>query len=76
MEEQAVQAIRVETTIQQDSSLLIERLPIHAGAEIEVILLVKSASTAQQAPHSLRNVPITYTQPTEPAAQDAWEAGR
>ena len=71
-----MQAIRVETTIQQDSSLLIERLPIHAGAEVEVIILIKPASTSHEAPYPLRNVPITYTEPTEPVAQDDWEAGR
>jgi hypothetical protein len=76
MESANMQAIRVETTIQEDSSLVIEHLPLRAGAEVEVIILVKSISADGHDSYPLRNIPITYADPTEPVAQDDWEAGR
>lgn len=34
-------AYRVETTIQQDGSLVVRDLPLRAGEEVEVIILVR-----------------------------------
>lgn len=36
-----MQAYRVETTIQQDGSLVVRDLPLRAGEEVEEIILVR-----------------------------------
>ncbi|MFL5802417.1 MAG: hypothetical protein ACJ8CR_11850 [Roseiflexaceae bacterium] len=71
-----MQAYRVETTIQQDGSLIVRHLPLQAGEAVEVIILIRSPRTATQHPYPLRGTQITYHDPTEPVAETDWEAAQ
>lgn len=71
-----MQAYRLETTVTQDNTLILPTLPLQAGEAVEVIILVKPASTITDNPYPLRNTAVTYLQPTEPVAQSEWEAAR
>ena len=71
-----MQAYRVETTIQQDGSLIVRHLPLQAGESVEVIILVRPSPAATQHPYPLRGTQITYHDPTEPVAETDWEAAQ
>lgn len=71
-----MQAFRIETTIQDDRSIVIEHLPFRVGEKVEVIILVRSVPVVGEDPYPLRNTPITYIDPTEPVALDDWEVSR
>jgi hypothetical protein len=73
-EEEPMQAYRVETHIQHDGQLILRNLPLHAGEAVEVIILVRSPQATTSNPYTLRGTAITYQDPTEPVASDAWEA--
>ena len=69
-----MQAYRVETKVQQSGLLTLNNLPLRAGEEVEVIILVRPPGIKPQNPYPLRGLPITYLSPTEPVAQSDWEA--
>jgi hypothetical protein len=68
-----MQAFRVETTVQEAGQLILNNLPLQAGEEVEVIILVRSLKATPENPYPLRGLPITYLNPTEPVAQPDWE---
>jgi hypothetical protein len=67
-------ALRLETKLQQDGTLTLDHLPFQAGQAVEVIVvpLVKLAGTDN--PYPLRGLPIHYERPTDPVAEEDWEA--
>ena len=71
-------AHRVETNLEQDGVLTLRDLPFHAGEAVEVIILPQKAQSLPEHQHSysLRGTPIRYDNPTEPVAQDDWDALR
>jgi hypothetical protein len=69
-----MQAYRVETTVQQDGSLVVRNLPLQAGAEVEVIILIRPPVAPTLNPYPLRGTPITYRDPTTSVAESDWEA--
>jgi len=71
-----MQAYRVETTVQQDGSLVVRNLPLQAGEAVEVIILVRPPLTATHTPYPLHGTPITYRDPVEPVAESDWEAAQ
>jgi hypothetical protein len=75
-EDIAMQAYRVELTVQQDGMLTLENLPLQAGQDVEVIIIVQSAVAQPQNPYPLRGLPVTYSNPTEPVAQADWDAAQ
>ena len=68
-----MQAYRVETEIQQNGTLTLENLPLRAGEAVEVIILVRPP-TNQESRYPLRGLPVQYIEPTEPVAEQDWEA--
>ena len=66
-------AHRIETTINQDKTLLLENLPFHSGEKVEVIILVRPPQQAEKNHYPLRGTAIEYIDPTEPVAQNDWE---
>lgn len=68
-----MQAYRVETEVQHDGMITLENLPLRAGEAVEVIILVRPPVN-QQSRYPLRNLPVHYDQPTEPVAEQDWEA--
>lgn len=67
-------AHRVETTLQQDGTLTLEHLPFLAGQCVEVIILPQPEIARTVEPYSLRGTPFRYDRPTEPVAEEEWEA--
>ncbi len=64
---------RIETLVDKDSSLTLEKLPFKPGKEVEVIILERSYRL-QNKNYSLRGKPAQYDNPTEPVAQNEWKA--
>ena len=68
-----MEALRVETQLQQNGVLLLKNLPLRAGQAIEVIILVKSQPQTTAERYVRRDTPVTYLDPFEPA-ESSWEA--
>jgi hypothetical protein len=68
-----MQAFRVETTVQEAGQLTLSNLPLQAGEEVEVIILVRSLKATPENPYPLRGLPVTYLNPTKPVVQSDWE---
>ena len=71
-----MQAYRVATTVQQDGTLTLSNLPLHAGETVEVIILVQPSFAMDRQRYPLRGVPVQYVDPTEPVAQEDWDAAQ
>jgi len=63
----------VEVTLSQDGKLMLDELPFRAGDTVEVIILAQQSKRNGQE-YSLRGKPIKYVDPTDPVAQEDWEA--
>ncbi len=68
-----MEALRVETKLQQNGTLLLNNLPLRAGQAIEVIILVQPQSLPDTERYALHGTPVTYVDPFEPAEPN-WEA--
>jgi hypothetical protein len=71
---QTLPAHRIETTLQNDGTLTLENLPFQAGQAVEVIILPQPRGAIGQNPYPLRGTPVRYDRPTEPVAEEDWEA--
>ncbi|MEZ4865672.1 MAG: hypothetical protein R3C14_30450 [Caldilineaceae bacterium] len=69
-----MQAYRYATIVNQGGKLVLEHLPLQAGVDVEVIILVQPPKQAMPNRYPLHNVPITYLDPTAPVAENDWEA--
>ena len=69
------QAHRIETTLTQDGTLTLDRLPFQAGEAVEVIVL-PHAALAPRDRYPLRGTPLDYQGPTESIAEQEWDAAR
>lgn len=65
----------VEITLSQDGKLMLDELPFRAGDTVEVIILAQQPKRNGKA-YSLRGKPVEYLDPTDPVAQDDWEANQ
>lgn len=68
-----MQAYRLETTLTQNSTLVLYSLPFKAGEAVEVIILAKPTVASARQRYPLRGLPVTYINPTEPVAQADWD---
>ncbi|HLF83269.1 MAG TPA: hypothetical protein VI837_03750 [Blastocatellia bacterium] len=68
----------VETKLTEDGKLTLNDLPFHAGDVVEVIVMARPTKTCATgaATYPLRGKPIEYIDPTEPVADEEWEALR
>lgn len=66
-------AHRIETTIKQDGTVMLDNLPFHAGETVEIIILPAISKPAPTSTYLLRGTPVQYDRPTEPLG-DAWDA--
>ena len=68
----------VETKLTEDGTLTLNDLPFRAGDAVEVIVMARPTkpSATGAAPYPLRGKPIQYIEPTEPVAEEEWEALR
>ncbi|HWM90355.1 MAG TPA: hypothetical protein VN493_06270 [Thermoanaerobaculia bacterium] len=69
-----MQAYKTAARIEREGELRLLDLPFHAGDEVEVILLRREPAQSSDNPYPLRGLPIRYEDPTEPVAEDDWEA--
>lgn len=68
-------AVRIETTVDERGEVHLTKLPFPAGEPVEVIVVPKPARQRGSA-FPLRGVPITYERPTDPVAEEDWDALR
>ena len=66
-------AIRIETTVDEHGEVHLKKLPFAAGEAVEVTVVAKTPRQSGSA-FPLRGVPITYDRPTDPVAEDDWDA--
>jgi hypothetical protein len=68
-------AVRIETTVDDRGEVHLTKLPFPAGEAVEVIIVPQSARRGGTA-FPLRGVPIVYERPTDPVAEEDWDALR
>ena len=66
----------IETKLTEDGKLTLKDLPFHAGDAVEVIVTSRPTRIANVDRYPLRAKPIRYIEPTEPVADEDWEALR
>jgi hypothetical protein len=71
-----MRAYRVEKVVSQGGTVQLEALPFPAGEVVEIIILARERTTNGNHHHSLKGSVIEYKDPTEPVAQDEWDALR
>ena len=67
--------IRIETKVDEHGEVHLTKLPFSAGELVEVVVVRK---LSRQSGHDfpLRGVPIKYNRPTDPVAENEWDALR
>jgi len=65
-----------ETTMGKGGMLTLKNLPFKDGEKVEVIVIPRSRSqsTRSKKRHPFWGEPITYMNPTDPVAEDDWDA--
>jgi hypothetical protein len=71
-----MQALRIETTLTEDRTLVLKDLPFHAGDSVEVIIKERPMPPKEPGRYPLRGTVLKYDDPTEPVALEDWEALR
>ena len=65
----------IETTVPESGSINVTGLPFSPGTNVEIIVLERNGKAAPKERHfTMRGMPHTYIDPTEPVAEDDWEA--
>jgi hypothetical protein len=72
----SMEPCRLQTTLTQDSTLVLQGLPFKAGETVEVVIRRPAADLSEEGHYELRGLPVTFLDPTEPVAQSDWEAAR
>ena len=65
---------RVEATLTEDGALTLSNLPFQAGEAVEVIIVGRPSPAPLADRDSLRGSVLRYDNPTEPVAEEDWEA--
>ncbi len=68
-----MQTYRVEATVSDNGTLLINKLPFQAGAKVEVVVRSREPEADKMSPYPLRDTPIQYVDPFESIVEDAWD---
>lgn len=71
-----MRAYKVETTIPDDGVLELDALPFRAGEVVEIIILSREAYRREVPQGTLRGKVLHYDRPTEPVAEEDWDALR
>lgn len=69
-----MQALRVETTISKNGELQVKGLPFRPGEKVEVIVLPLHRRMTVAKTLDLKNSVLQYKDPTNPVAEQDWEA--
>ena len=65
-------AVRIETTVDERGEVHLTKLPFSAGEPVEVIVVRKPVRQEGNG-FPLRGVSIEYDRPTDPVAEEDWE---
>lgn len=65
---------RVDTTLTEDGKITLDELPFQAGDAVEIIIVPRASQPTEKALTPLHGKVIYYDRPTEPVAQEDWEA--
>jgi hypothetical protein len=68
-------AVRIETTVDERGEVHLTKLPFPVGELVEVTVVPKPVRQ-QGNGFPLRGVPIAYDRPTDPVAEEDWDALR
>jgi hypothetical protein len=68
-----MQTYRVEVTVSDNGTVLINNLPFQAGDKVEVFVRGREPVIDKTDPYPLRGTPIRYIDPFESVAEDAWD---
>lgn len=73
-----MRAYRIETHVAEDGSVHLEALPFRKGERVEVIVRSREEEegAARVSPTALEGSVLRYEAPTEPVAEDDWDALR
>ena len=67
----------IETTVPESGSINVAGLPFAPGTSVEVIVLERNGKPAVKVRQfTMRGLPHTYVDPTEPVAAEDWEASK
>lgn len=66
--------IELETTIDQDGMITLRDLPFHVGDRVFIVINKLIELKTKYPPYSLRGTTYRYDNPTDPVAEDDWEA--
>ena len=69
-----MEVYRIEKKVAANGVLHLDALPFREGELVEVIVLPREERKRESVSLSLRGRVIEYIAPTEPVAQDNWEA--
>ncbi len=67
-------AHRLETRLAEDGTLTLEHLPFRPGQAVEVIVVPLPEKGPLENAYPLRGLSVAYDRPTEPVAEQDWEA--
>jgi len=70
-----VDAVRIQTTVDERGEVHLTKLPFRAGEPVEVTV-IPSPARQRENEFPLRGVPIEYDRPTDPVAEEDWDALR
>lgn len=71
------QVVHIRTTVREDGTLVVDRLPFHAGQTVDVTVAEQEESAAATARYPMRGSVLRYENPFEPACPaDDWEVLR
>jgi hypothetical protein len=71
-----MRAYKIDTTIPETGVLTLDSLPFRAGEAVEVIILSRAEQKRETVRGSLRGKVLQYDHPTEPVAEEDWDALR
>jgi hypothetical protein len=69
-----MQAYKTETTVAPDGTVTVNSLPFRAGERVEVIVLPLARPAASDTKYPLQGTTYKYEDPTQPVAEEHWEA--
>ncbi|MGA3026203.1 MAG: hypothetical protein ABSF98_15660 [Bryobacteraceae bacterium] len=73
---EGVEAHRMEATVGEHGTLLLQNLPFQPGQPVEVLVLSKLPPQEEGPSHTLAGSVLEYSDPFEPVAGEEWEAPR
>ena len=63
---------RTEAIIYDDKTLIVKKLPFHAGDKVEVIVRCRKRELKRGERYPLRGKPIYYVEPFKSIAEEDW----